>query len=91
MTGSGAPPQSSSKQAAGVALEDQQWVIHVLAVATIEEAQLLLPMSRVVGRVDIEQDLAAFRTCSPQTLTNQSSKASCRRMISRAEARSPND
>src|ERR1700693_2933561 len=60
MTGSRSSTQPGGEQTAGVAFEDQQRVIHVLAVATIEEAQLLLPMSRVVGGVDIEQDLAAF-------------------------------
>src|ERR1022692_832391 len=60
MTGSRSTTQPGGEQTAGVAFEDQQRMIHVLAVATIEEAQLLLPMSRVVGGVDIEQDLAAF-------------------------------
>ena len=60
MTGSRSSTQPGGEQTAGVAFEDQQRVIHVLAVATMEEAHLLLPMSRVVGGVDIEQDLAAF-------------------------------
>ena len=60
MTGSRSSTQPGGEQTAGVAFEDQQRVVHVLAVATIEEAQLLLPMSWVVGGVDIEQDLAAF-------------------------------
>ena len=60
MTGSRSSTQPGGEQTAGVAFEDQQRVIHVLAVATIEEAQLLLPMSRIVRRVKIEQDLAAF-------------------------------
>ena len=60
MTGSRSSTQPGGEQTAGVAFEDQQRVIQVLAVATVEEAQLLLPMSRVVGGVDIEEDLAAF-------------------------------
>src|SRR5437899_11337100 len=53
-TGRRASPQPSGQQAAGVALEDQQRMVHVLVVGPVEEAQLL-----VVGGVDIEQDLAA--------------------------------
>jgi hypothetical protein len=60
MTLSGPSSQSSRQQATGVALEDEQWMIHVLAVAAVKEAQLLLPVGRIVSGVDIEQDLAAF-------------------------------
>ena len=43
-----------------MALEDQHGVIHVLAVGAVEEAELLLAMSGIVGGIDIEQDLAAL-------------------------------
>jgi hypothetical protein len=60
VTGGRSSTQPGGEQTASVAFEDQQRVIHVLAVATVEEAQLLLPMSRVVGGVDIEQDRRVF-------------------------------
>src|SRR3989442_6118105 len=46
-------------QAAGVAVEDQQRMVHVLVVGPVEDAQLLVAIGGVVGGVDIEQDLAA--------------------------------
>jgi hypothetical protein len=52
--------QSGGQQTTGVSLKDQQRVIHVLAIATIEEAELLLSMSGIVGGIDVEQDLSSF-------------------------------
>jgi hypothetical protein len=49
-----------SWQTAGMPLEDQERVIHVLVVGSIEEAQLLLSVGRIVGGIDIEQDFAAL-------------------------------
>ena len=46
MAGSGASAQSRSQQTAGVALENQQGMIHVLIVGTVEEAE-----ARVVGLI----------------------------------------
>src|ERR1700728_1560645 len=57
MTGSRSRAQSSRQQASGVSLEDQHGVIHVLAVSAVEEAELLLAMSRIVGGVNVEQNL----------------------------------
>jgi hypothetical protein len=57
MTGSSSGAQSCRQQAPGVTLEDQHGVIHVLAVGAVEEAELLLAMSRIVGGVNIEQNL----------------------------------
>ena len=60
MTGSSATTQTGSQQTAGMPLEDQQRVIHVLVVGAIEEAQLLLSVGGIVGGIDIEQDFAAL-------------------------------
>ena len=43
-----------------MALEDQHGVIHVLAVATVEEAELLLAVGGIVGGIDVEQNLATL-------------------------------
>jgi hypothetical protein len=59
LAGSGAGPQASSKKTTGVSFEDQQRVIHVLAITAVEEAQLLLPVRRIVRRVYIQQNFAA--------------------------------
>src|SRR5215469_7705871 len=68
MTRGCAPTQSSSQQTTRVALEDQQGVIHVLVVAAVEEAQLLLAVGRIVGGIDIEQDLSSFPNLFPADL-----------------------
>ena len=60
MTGGVSRAQASRQQASGVAFEDQHGVIHVLAVGAIEEAELLLAVSGIVGGIEIEQDLAAL-------------------------------
>src|SRR6266704_636379 len=60
MTGGISWPQSCFQQASGVALEDQHGVIHGLAVSAVEEAELLLAVGGIVGRVDVEQDVAAL-------------------------------
>src|ERR1017187_7140430 len=60
MTGGVSRAQPCRQQASGVALEDQHGVIHVLAVSAVEEAELLLAVSGIVGGVEIEQDLAAL-------------------------------
>src|ERR1700750_3348906 len=60
MTGSSAPTQTGGQQTTGMPLEDQQRVIHVLVVGAIEEAQLLLSVSGIVGGIDIEQDFATL-------------------------------
>jgi hypothetical protein len=58
MTGGVSRAQASRQQASGVALEDQHRMIHVLAVSAVEEAELLLAVGRIVGGIEIEQDLA---------------------------------
>src|SRR4030095_16670775 len=52
--------QSGSQQKTGVTLKDQQRVIHVLIITTIEETELLLPVRRIVGGINIQQDLSPF-------------------------------
>ena len=52
--------QSGGQQTTGVTLKDQQGVIHVLVITTVEEAELLLPVRWIVGGIDIEQDLSSF-------------------------------
>ena len=51
----------------GVALENQHGMIHVLAVSAVEEAELLLSVSRIVGGIDVEQNLAALTVCLVKT------------------------
>jgi hypothetical protein len=51
--------QPSRQQAAGVALEDQQGMIHVLVVGTVEEAELLMTIGGVIGGIHIQEDLSA--------------------------------
>ena len=58
MTGRGTATQTRSQQTTGVTLEDQQGVIHVLVIATVEETELLLTIGWIVGGIDIEQDLS---------------------------------
>lgn len=41
-------------------LEDEHGVVHMLAVGSIEDAELLLAMRGIVGGVNIQQDLAAL-------------------------------
>ncbi|MGC1770536.1 MAG: hypothetical protein WA785_19680 [Candidatus Acidiferrales bacterium] len=60
MTDNPARPQAGGQQTTAVTLKDQQGMIHVLAIATIKEAELLLSVSRIVGGIDIEQDLSPF-------------------------------
>src|SRR5437867_13102944 len=60
MTGGVSRTQACRQQASGVTLEDQHGVIHVLAITAVEEAELLLAMSGIVGVVDVEQNLATL-------------------------------
>ena len=60
MTGGISRSQACGQQTSGVTLEDQHGVIHVLAITTVEEAELLLAMSGIVGGVDVEQNLATL-------------------------------
>jgi len=46
--------QSGGQQTTSVTLKDQQGVIHVLVITTVEEAELLLPVCWIVGGIDIE-------------------------------------
>src|SRR5882762_8708561 len=60
MTGRGTATQTRSQQTTGVTLKDQQGVIHVLVITTIEETELLLTVRWIVGGIDIQQDLSPF-------------------------------
>ena len=60
MTGVVSRPQSRRQQASAVAFEDHHGMIHVLAVGAVEEAELLLAVSGIVGGIEIEQDLTAL-------------------------------
>ena len=53
--------QAGRQQAAGVALEDQHGVIHVLVVSAVEEAELLVAVGGIVGGIEIEEDLAGLQ------------------------------
>jgi hypothetical protein len=81
-------PEPRRQQTAGVALEDQHRVIHVLAVGAIEEAKLLLAMGRIVGGIQIEQELAVlpdlFATDADKDLQQrvvQAHEIACRRRV----------
>jgi hypothetical protein len=43
-------------------------MIHVLVITTIEEAELLLAVSWIVGGIDIQQDLSSFPDLFPADL-----------------------
>jgi len=44
------------------AIEDEQWVVHMLIIEAIEKGKLLRPVGGVIGTVDIEDDaLGGFR------------------------------
>jgi hypothetical protein len=58
-------PQAGGEQTTGVSLKDQQRVIHVLAISTIKEAELLLSVSGIVGGIDIQQDLSSLANLFP--------------------------
>src|SRR6201987_91591 len=60
MTGGRATTQTGCQQTTGMPLEDQERVIHLLVVSSIEEAQLLLSVGGIVGGIHIEQDFAAL-------------------------------
>src|SRR5467141_999425 len=53
-----ASSQSGGQQTTGVTLKDQQRVIHVLVITTVEETELLLAVRWIVGGIDIQQDLS---------------------------------
>jgi hypothetical protein len=63
-----ARPQSGGQQTTGVTLKDQQGMIHVLVITTIEEAELLLAVSGIVGGIDIQQNLPSFSDLLPANL-----------------------
>lgn len=52
--------QPRRQQTSAVALEDEHGVIHVLAVGSVEEAELLLAVRGIVGGIEVEQNLAAL-------------------------------
>ena len=54
-------PQPRRQQASAVSFKDQHGMIHVLTVNAVEEAELLLAVSGIVGGIEIEQDLAALQ------------------------------
>ena len=47
-------PQHTGERKAAQAIEDEERMVHVLFVIAMKETQLLVPMGRIVGRVDIE-------------------------------------
>src|SRR5512139_913124 len=49
-------PEYAGERKAAQAIEDEERMIHVLFVIAMKETQLLVPMGRIVGRVDIEHD-----------------------------------
>ena len=65
MTDHPARTQSGGQQTTSVTLKDQQGMIHVLVITTIEKTELLLPVSGIVGRIDIQQDLSSFPDLFP--------------------------
>jgi hypothetical protein len=60
MTGGVSRAQPRRQQASGMAFEDQHGAIQVLGIAAVEEAELLLAMGRIVGGIEIEQNLTAL-------------------------------
>ena len=92
MTDNPARPQAGGQQTTGVTLKDQQRVIHVLAIATIKEAELLLSVSRIVGGIDIEQDLSPFADLFPANLHKPIQQSILQsEEIARRRASSPSD
>jgi hypothetical protein len=53
----GARAQDGGDELAGLPVEDEQRVVHVLPVIPMIGAPLLLPMRRVVGAVQVEDDV----------------------------------
>jgi hypothetical protein len=94
VTRRGAATQSGRQQTTGVALKDQQGVIHVLIVTTIEETELLLPVRWIVGGIDIQQDLSPLANlCSAdlhkpieQSILQLEEIARCGRVLPAAES-----
>jgi len=70
VTGSIARSQTHAQQASGVTLENQHGMVHVLVVGAVEETELLLAVRRIVGGIDIQQNLAALADL-PATETNE--------------------
>ena len=60
MTGCVSRTQPCCQQTSAVALEDEHGVIHVLAVGSVEEAELLLAVRGIIGGIEVEQNLAAL-------------------------------
>src|ERR1700687_3844258 len=60
MAGGVSRAQPRRQQASGMAFEDQHGAIQVLGIAAVEEAELLLAMGRIVGGIEIEQNLTAL-------------------------------
>ena len=46
--------QQSANQLAALPIKNQQRVVHVLVVVSVEEGQLLLPVGRVIRRIDVQ-------------------------------------
>ena len=57
--------QDGGDELPGVAVEDQQRVVHVLAVVAVVGAAFLLPVRRVVGAVQVEHDVRPARRRAP--------------------------
>src|SRR5205807_9750743 len=70
VTGSIARSQTHAQQASGVTLENQHGMVHVLGVGAVEETVLLLAVRRIVGGIDVQQNLAALADL-PATETNE--------------------
>ena len=86
MAGGIARAQARCQQASGVALEDEYGMIHVLAVGTVEKAELLLAVGGIVGGVEIEQDLPALTDLVTAKTDELLRQMSLRRTRSRARA-----
>ena len=66
MTGMDRPgPEDRRDQLVGLAIEDEEWVIHVLAEVAVIALPFLLPMHRVVRPIQIEQDAARLGRLAP--------------------------
>ena len=49
-------PEYTGERKAAQSIEDEERMIHVLFIIAMKETQLLVPMGRIVGRVDIEDN-----------------------------------
>jgi hypothetical protein len=67
----GSATELGSQQMAGVSFEDEEGMIHVGVVLPVEQSQLLVPVSGILGGVGVEKNLLTSRPTNLLPLTEE--------------------